>query len=162
MDAHNFQPLHGVGESCFPATKNTLYGKFSSIPCSLVSTSPLKQYLNFLNDVRHRIYRAQGNFELSFFRVIVIIRFRLTRNGIISVQSVNLTVVVIDGSVQHRRKTNDALRSMKAPSLSFEQSRDWDPYLGISIFSLPVCFVKSFGSLAMSKYSALLREDDEI
>ncbi|KAI5670769.1 hypothetical protein M9H77_11133 [Catharanthus roseus] len=45
----------------------------------------------------------------------------LTRNGIISVRLVNLIVVVIDGSVQHRR--------MKAPSLSFKQSRDWDPYL---------------------------------
>ncbi|KAI5667390.1 hypothetical protein M9H77_17243 [Catharanthus roseus] len=28
-----------------------------------------------------------------------------------------------------RFKTYDALRSMKASSLSFEQSRDWDPYL---------------------------------
>ncbi|KAI5649593.1 hypothetical protein M9H77_35598 [Catharanthus roseus] len=164
MDAHNFQPLHSVGESCIPTTKNLLYSKFSSIPCPLVSTARLKQYLHFLNDVRHRylriIYRVQGSLELSFFRVIVIIRFRLTRNGIISVQSINLIIVVIDGSVQYRRKTYDALRSMKAPSLSFEHSRDWDPYLDISIFSLQVRYVKSFGSLAMSNFSALLQEDE--
>ncbi|KAI5658546.1 hypothetical protein M9H77_27339 [Catharanthus roseus] len=45
----------------------------------------------------------------------------LTRNDIISVRSVNFIVVVIDGAVQHRR--------IEAPSLSFEHSRDWDPYL---------------------------------
>ncbi|KAI5649905.1 hypothetical protein M9H77_35910 [Catharanthus roseus] len=50
MDAHNFQPLHG----CIPTTKNPLDGKFSSIPCPLVSTAHLKQYLHFLNDVRNR------------------------------------------------------------------------------------------------------------
>ncbi|KAI5658694.1 hypothetical protein M9H77_27487 [Catharanthus roseus] len=53
MDAHNFQPLHG----CILATKNPLDGKFSSIPCPLVSTARLKQYLHFLNDVRHRYLR---------------------------------------------------------------------------------------------------------
>ncbi|KAI5670988.1 hypothetical protein M9H77_11352 [Catharanthus roseus] len=51
----------------------------------------------------YRIYRVQRSLELSFFRVIVIIRFRLTRNGIISVRSINLIVIVIDGTVQHRR-----------------------------------------------------------
>ncbi|KAI5662005.1 hypothetical protein M9H77_21328 [Catharanthus roseus] len=76
-----------------------------------------------------RIYRVQGSLELSFFRVIVNIRFKLTRNGIISVRSVNLIVIVIDGTVQHRRKPYDALHNMKAPSLLFEYSRDWDPYL---------------------------------
>ncbi|KAI5661355.1 hypothetical protein M9H77_20678 [Catharanthus roseus] len=102
MDAHNFQPLHGVGESCLPATKNPLDGKFSSIPYPLVSTTRLKQYLQFLNDVRHRIYKVEESLELSF-RVIVIIRFRLTRNDSISVRSVNLIVIVIEGTVQHRR-----------------------------------------------------------
>ncbi|KAI5680477.1 hypothetical protein M9H77_01704 [Catharanthus roseus] len=50
-----------------------------------------------------RIYRVQGSLELSFFLVIVIIRFRLTRNSIISIRSVNLIVIVIDDTVQHRR-----------------------------------------------------------
>ncbi|KAI5676967.1 hypothetical protein M9H77_07917 [Catharanthus roseus] len=54
----------------------------------------------------------------------------LTRNSIISIRLGNLIVVIIDGRVQHRRKTYDALRSMKTPSLSFEQSKDCDPYLG--------------------------------
>ncbi|KAI5650730.1 hypothetical protein M9H77_36735 [Catharanthus roseus] len=103
MDAYNFQPLHGVGESYIPTTKSPLDGKFLSIPCSLVYTSRLKQYLDFLNDVRPKIYKVQGSLELSFFRVIVIIRLRLTRNDIISVRSVNLIVVVIDVTVQHRR-----------------------------------------------------------
>ncbi|KAI5658908.1 hypothetical protein M9H77_27701 [Catharanthus roseus] len=53
MDAHNFQPLHG----CIPAIKNPLDGKFSNIPCPLVSTASLKQYLHFLNDVRNRYLR---------------------------------------------------------------------------------------------------------
>ncbi|KAI5669455.1 hypothetical protein M9H77_19308 [Catharanthus roseus] len=153
-----------IPSRCIPATKNPLNGKFSSIPCPLVSTARLKQYLHFLNDVRNRctmnsnyrhcdgnilrsiyqsyfsklgihecskmcvfipsiaeplaallllhyvfgdqvdrIYRVQGSLELSFFRVIFIIRFRLTRNGIISVRAVNLIVIVIDGIVQHRR-----------------------------------------------------------
>ncbi|KAI5682073.1 hypothetical protein M9H77_03301 [Catharanthus roseus] len=102
----------------------------------------------------HYIFRL----ELFFFRVIVIIRFRLTRNDIISARSVNLIVIVIDGTVQHRRfirnhlcyrrsskdvvflsKTYDALRSMKAPSLSFEHSRDWDPYLGFKAESEDAC-----------------------
>ncbi|KAI5671731.1 hypothetical protein M9H77_12095 [Catharanthus roseus] len=70
MDAHNFQPLHG----CIPATKNLLDGKFSSIPCPLVSTASLKQYLHFLNDVRNRqvsvfvlfnLYKACVFFEES-------------------------------------------------------------------------------------------------
>ncbi|KAI5656673.1 hypothetical protein M9H77_25466 [Catharanthus roseus] len=56
-----------------------------------------------------RIYRVQGSLELSF-RVIVIIRFRLTRNGIISVRSVNLIVIVIDGIVQHRRSVCEIIR----------------------------------------------------
>ncbi|KAI5653893.1 hypothetical protein M9H77_31080 [Catharanthus roseus] len=88
---------------------------------------PLLHYV--FSDRVDRIYRVQGSLKLSFFRVIVIIRFRLTRNGIISVRSVNLIVIVIEGTVQHRRKTYDALRNMKATSLSFEHSRDWDPYL---------------------------------
>ncbi|KAI5648285.1 hypothetical protein M9H77_34290 [Catharanthus roseus] len=101
--------------SCLPATKNPLDGKISSILCPLISTARLKQYLHFLNDVRHsyrvyRIYRVQGSLELSFFWVIVIIRFRLTRNGIISVRSVNLIVVVIDGTVQHRRSSCEIIR----------------------------------------------------
>ncbi|KAI5678574.1 hypothetical protein M9H77_09524 [Catharanthus roseus] len=50
-----------------------------------------------------RIYRVLENLKLSFFWVIVIIRFRLTRNDIISVRSVNLIIIVIDGTVQHRR-----------------------------------------------------------
>ncbi|KAI5654762.1 hypothetical protein M9H77_31949 [Catharanthus roseus] len=70
-----------------PTTKNPLDGKFSSIPCPLVSLTCM----------------IQGSLELSFFRVIVIIRFRLTRNDIISVQSVNLIVIVIDGTIQHIR-----------------------------------------------------------
>ncbi|KAI5674366.1 hypothetical protein M9H77_14730 [Catharanthus roseus] len=51
-----------------------------------------------------KIYRVQGSLKLSFFRVIVIIRFRLTRNSIISVSpstssSSLLTVLYnIDGS----------------------------------------------------------------
>ncbi|KAI5674071.1 hypothetical protein M9H77_14435 [Catharanthus roseus] len=65
--------------------------------------SPFETIPALLNNVRHRIYRVQGSLELSFFRVIVIIRFKLTRNDIISVQSVNLIVVVIDVTVQHRR-----------------------------------------------------------
>ncbi|KAI5658147.1 hypothetical protein M9H77_26940 [Catharanthus roseus] len=36
-------------------------------------------------------------------------------------------------------------------SLSFKQSKDWDPYLGISIFSLPVRYVKAFGGSAGSE-----------
>ncbi|KAI5678280.1 hypothetical protein M9H77_09230 [Catharanthus roseus] len=59
-----------------------------------------------------RIYRVQGSLELSFFQVIVIIRFRLTRNGIISVRSVNLIVIVIDGTVQHRRFIRNHLAGM--------------------------------------------------
>ncbi|KAI5663621.1 hypothetical protein M9H77_22944 [Catharanthus roseus] len=57
-----------------------------------------------------RIYRVQGSFELSFFRVIVIIRFRLTRNVIISVRSVSLIVIVIDSTVQHRRSACEIIR----------------------------------------------------
>ncbi|KAI5657756.1 hypothetical protein M9H77_26549 [Catharanthus roseus] len=72
------------GEGCILATKNPLDGKFSSIPCLL--------------DLQ-----GSGEFELSFFWVIVVIRFRLTRNDIISFRSVNLIVIVIDGTVQHRR-----------------------------------------------------------
>ncbi|KAI5673384.1 hypothetical protein M9H77_13748 [Catharanthus roseus] len=89
-------------KSCLLATKNPLDSKFPSIPCPLVSSAGLKQYLHFVNDVQHRIYRVQGSLELSF-RVIVIIRFRLTRNGIIFARFVNLIVIVIDGTVQHRR-----------------------------------------------------------
>ncbi|KAI5669565.1 hypothetical protein M9H77_19418 [Catharanthus roseus] len=37
----------------------------------------------------------QGSLELFFFQVIVIIRFRLTKNGIISVRPVNLIVIII-------------------------------------------------------------------
>ncbi|KAI5678004.1 hypothetical protein M9H77_08954 [Catharanthus roseus] len=110
-----------------------------------LATLPLLHYV--FSDRVDRIYKVQGSLELSFFWVIVIIGFRLTRNGIISIRSVNLIVIVIDYTVQHRQfirnhrvtaiicsgkdvvflsKTYDALRSMKAPSLSFEHSRDCD------------------------------------
>ncbi|KAI5677817.1 hypothetical protein M9H77_08767 [Catharanthus roseus] len=82
-----FRPVTSSFLGCIPATKNPLDGKFSSIPRSLVD----------------KIYRIQGGLELSFFRVIVIIRFRLTRNDIISVRSVNLIVIIINVTVQHRR-----------------------------------------------------------
>ncbi|KAI5657119.1 hypothetical protein M9H77_25912 [Catharanthus roseus] len=62
---------------------------------------PLLHYV--FGDRVDKIYRIQGSLEFSFFRVIVIIRFRLTRNGIISVRSVNLIIIIIDGTVQHRR-----------------------------------------------------------
>ncbi|KAI5676394.1 hypothetical protein M9H77_07344 [Catharanthus roseus] len=70
MNAQNFQPLHG----CIPTIKNPLDGKFSSIPCPLVSTVNLKQYLHFLNDVRNRqvslfvlfnLYKACAFFDES-------------------------------------------------------------------------------------------------
>ncbi|KAI5658225.1 hypothetical protein M9H77_27018 [Catharanthus roseus] len=62
---------------------------------------PLLHYV--FGDWVDRIFRIQGSLELSFFRVIVIIRFRLTRNGIISVRPINLIVIVIYDTVQHRR-----------------------------------------------------------
>ncbi|KAI5657320.1 hypothetical protein M9H77_26113 [Catharanthus roseus] len=62
---------------------------------------PLLHYV--FGDRVDRIFRIQGSLELSFFQVIVIIRFRLTRNGIISVRPVNLIVIIIYGTVQHRR-----------------------------------------------------------
>ncbi|KAI5648625.1 hypothetical protein M9H77_34630 [Catharanthus roseus] len=55
---------------------------------------PLLHYV--FGDRVDRIYRFQESLELFLFRVIAIIRFRLTRDGIISVRSVNLIVVVID------------------------------------------------------------------
>ncbi|KAI5673665.1 hypothetical protein M9H77_14029 [Catharanthus roseus] len=66
-----------------------------------LATLPLLHYV--FGDRVNRIYRFQESLELSFFRVIDIIRFRLTRNDIISVRSVNLIVIVIDGTVQHKR-----------------------------------------------------------
>ncbi|KAI5649706.1 hypothetical protein M9H77_35711 [Catharanthus roseus] len=44
---------------------------------------PLLHYV--FDDRVDRIFRIQGRMELSFFWVIVIIPFRLTRNGIISI-----------------------------------------------------------------------------
>ncbi|KAI5681803.1 hypothetical protein M9H77_03031 [Catharanthus roseus] len=85
-------------EGCIPATKNPLDDKFSSIPCPLecsrmcvvipsvakpLAALPLLHYV--FSDRVDRIFMIQGRMELSFFRVIVIIRFRLTRNSIISV-----------------------------------------------------------------------------
>ncbi|KAI5659182.1 hypothetical protein M9H77_27975 [Catharanthus roseus] len=55
---------------------------------------PLLHYV--FGDRVDRIYRIQGSLELSFFWVIVIIRFKLNRNSIISVRSINLIVIIID------------------------------------------------------------------
>ncbi|KAI5662140.1 hypothetical protein M9H77_21463 [Catharanthus roseus] len=63
------------------------------------------------------IYRVQESLEVSFFRVIVIIRFRLTRNVIISVRSVNLIVIVIDGTAQRRRYARIQQEYESLPSL---------------------------------------------
>ncbi|KAI5656479.1 hypothetical protein M9H77_25272 [Catharanthus roseus] len=60
--------------------------------------------LHYVFDYRvNKIYRVRGSLELFFFRVIVIIQFRLTRNVIIFVRFVNLIVIVIDSTIQHRR-----------------------------------------------------------
>ncbi|KAI5647991.1 hypothetical protein M9H77_33996 [Catharanthus roseus] len=102
-------------EDCIPATKNPLDGKFSSIPCPLENSSP---YLGMLQNIVvtpsiakplatlsllhsvfgvrvDRIFRILGRIELSFFRVIVIVRFKLTRNSIISVGPVNLIIIIV-------------------------------------------------------------------
>ncbi|KAI5656723.1 hypothetical protein M9H77_25516 [Catharanthus roseus] len=63
-----------------PATSSFLV--IPSIAEPLVAL-PLLHYV--LGDRVDRIFRIQGRMELSFFRVIVIIRIRLTRNDIISV-----------------------------------------------------------------------------
>ncbi|KAI5672233.1 hypothetical protein M9H77_12597 [Catharanthus roseus] len=80
MDAHNFQPLHGIETAS------------SSSDWSTSSSSSLTV-----------VYNIHGSSE-----------------------TICVTAVI-------------------SPSLSFEQSRDWDPYPGISIFSLPIRYVKSFG-----------------
>ncbi|KAI5659074.1 hypothetical protein M9H77_27867 [Catharanthus roseus] len=50
-----------------------------------------------------RIYMVQGSLELSFFRVIVIIRFRLTRNVLYNIagysETICVTAVICSGKV---------------------------------------------------------------
>ncbi|KAI5669116.1 hypothetical protein M9H77_18969 [Catharanthus roseus] len=89
--------------------------------------------MHFLNDVRHRIYRVQGSLELSFFRVIVIIQFRLIRNGIVVVRSVNLIVVVIDSTVQHRRSSYEIIRVVGNVQLFRATSVKYGPYTSLAI-----------------------------